>query len=422
LHDDTGVDDESLESETFKEILTTLRALAANDERIVEYFRAISQGRQAQARGGIVEFDIDEKIAKRINLQRFIQEIELKCWDRLAKLSWRPFVEARAFVHTLKLKNTEEWRRFTKGQIHEKGVLPADIPANPNQTYEKEGWKGMGDWLGTDRVANFNIVYRPFEEARAFVHSLEFKSSEEWKKFCKGQMPEKGTLPADISANPNRTYANKGWKGMGDWLGTGRIANFNKIYRQFEKARAFTRLLRLKNRDEWQKYCRGQMPEKGMLPTDIPANPNQTYAKKGWKGMGDWLGTETLATHSRDFLPFHEARAFVHLLKLKSTSEWKRFCAGQYPEKGILPTNIPSNPNRTYAANDWKSMGDWLGTGTIAPNLRVYLPFEEARAFVRSLNLKSSDEWKSFCKGQMPEKGTLPPNIPSAAHRIYATK
>jgi hypothetical protein len=159
-----------------------------------------------------------------------------------------------------------------------------------------------------------------------------------------------------------------------------------------------------------------------MLPADIPANPNQTYATEGWKGMGDWLGTGTISTNSRDFLPFHEARAFVHSLKLKSTSEWKRFCAGQYPEKGILPTNIPSNPNRTYATNGWKGMGDWLGTGIIPTKLRVYLPFEEARAFVHSLNLKSHDEWKNFCKGQLPKKGTLPPNIPSAAHRIYATK
>ena len=31
-------------------------------------------------------------------------------------------------------------------------------------------------------------------------------------------------LPADIPANPNRTYKNNGWNGFGDWFGTGTIA------------------------------------------------------------------------------------------------------------------------------------------------------------------------------------------------------
>ena len=87
------------------------------------------------------------------------------------------------------------------------------------------------------------------------------------------------------------------------------------------------------------------MPEVGTLPADIPANPDNTYATEGWNGIGDWLGTGTIATNSRDFLPFHEARAFVHSLKFKSTREWKRFCAGQDPEKGIPPTNHPSKSN-----------------------------------------------------------------------------
>jgi hypothetical protein len=38
----------------------------------------------------------------------------------------------------------------------------------------------MGDWLGTGRVANQSKVYRPFAEARAFVHSLGLESVEDW--------------------------------------------------------------------------------------------------------------------------------------------------------------------------------------------------------------------------------------------------
>jgi hypothetical protein len=47
---------------------------------------------------------MDERLAKRINLAQFVWEIDLQCWDRLAKLSWRPFEEARAFAHRLELR------------------------------------------------------------------------------------------------------------------------------------------------------------------------------------------------------------------------------------------------------------------------------------------------------------------------------
>ena len=148
----------------------------------------------------------------------------------------------------------------------------------------------MGDWLGTARISPSLREYLPFEEARALVHSLRLKNDSEWRKFCKGQLPQKGTLPSDIPATPDKIYASKGWKGTGDWLGTGAVATRLREYLPFEEARAFVQLLKLKNRSEWQKFCKGHLPEKGELPANIPATPNRTYKTKGWKGMGDWLG------------------------------------------------------------------------------------------------------------------------------------
>ena len=81
LHDADATADDIFKSPAFKEILTTLRALAANDDRIIEYFRGVSQGQQRKG-GGSVQFDIDERLAKRINLADFAREIELKCWDQ----------------------------------------------------------------------------------------------------------------------------------------------------------------------------------------------------------------------------------------------------------------------------------------------------------------------------------------------------
>ena len=57
---------ELVEGEAFAAVLRVLRALAANDERIIEYFRAVANGRRGK--GGIVEIEIDEKLAKQIDL------------------------------------------------------------------------------------------------------------------------------------------------------------------------------------------------------------------------------------------------------------------------------------------------------------------------------------------------------------------
>ena len=163
------------------------------------------------------------------------------------------------------------------------------MPADPERTYAEKGWKSYGDWLGTGTIAPRLRSYRDFNEARSFVWSLKLKSSTEWRDFCKGRMPLKGKLPLDIPVAANVIYAEKGWKSMGDWLGTGRVADQLKQYRPFLEARSFARSLNLKNRDEWRVFCNGELPSKGELPPDIPSNPNLTYASQGWQGYADWL-------------------------------------------------------------------------------------------------------------------------------------
>jgi hypothetical protein len=177
----------------------------------------------------------------------------------------------------LGLKTQKEWFEFTKS-----GERPADIPALPWKTYKGKGWVSLGDWLGTGTVAPGLRDYRRFKEAREFARSLGLKNQKEWRKFTKS-----GALPDDIPANPNKTYETKGWVGMGDWLGTGAIATFQREYRSFYEAREFARSLGLKSQKEWFEFTKS-----GELPDDIPARPNKVYKDKGWKGMRDWLGAE----------------------------------------------------------------------------------------------------------------------------------
>ena len=62
-------------------------------------------------------------------------------------------------------------------------------------------------------------------------------------------------------------------------------------------------------------------------------------------------------------------------------------------------------------------MGDFLGTGTIAPQNIEYRPFEEAREFVRTLGLKNRKEWYEYSKS-----GKRPKDIHSSPYQIYKGK
>ncbi|MBI4680138.1 MAG: hypothetical protein HY753_02710, partial [Nitrospirae bacterium] len=418
LLDDDVTDIRSSQSKAFDSILMVLRALAANDERIIEYFRTVSQGRQWTGTTTPVDIDIPEGLV--VDADEFINSIKLQFWSRLAKLSWRPFEEAREFVRGVGLRTHAEWRKYCEGQLSEKGIKPSDIPDDPRYLYQASGWISWGDWLGTDYIAHQFSRYRPFTEARAYVHTLDLKKQKEWSLYSRGKIRGKGTRPDDIPGQPRRVYKDK-WKGWGDWLGTGNIHPRQIKWRPFIKAVAFVNTLGLKNGKEWSQYCKGLLLRKGIKPSDIPANPASAYKNKGWKGMGYWLGTGIVATWKRQYRLYPEARLFVHKLKLNSSKEWREYCRGKLLQKGVKPEDIPSEPSHVYK-DEWKGWGDWLVTGTIAVFLRQYRPFKQARSFTLALGLNNRREWQKFCQGNIPEKVSKPDDIPSDPPRVYKNK
>ena len=90
------------------------------------------------------------------------------------------------------------------------------------------------------------------------------------------------------------------------------------------------------------------------------------------------------------WLPFEEAREFVRALGLVSGSKWREYC-----NSGNKPNNIPSSPRFVYK-DKWISMGDWLGTDTIAPQNMKFLSFKDARKIVRTLGIKTSRDWREY--------------------------
>jgi Phage-integrase repeat unit len=287
-------------------------------------------------------------------------------------LKFLPFDEAKQFVHKLGLRTQLEWGKYCKS-----GKKPIVIPIHPERIYQKE-WKGLGDWLGTGRIANQNRSYKTFDDALQFVHGLNLKSQLEWRQYLKS-----GNKPDDIPTHPDRVYKNH-WEGWGDWLGTGRIANQDLKYRTFDEARTFVHHLKLKSRNECEEFCKS-----GKKPKDITYQVRQTYLEN-WKGWGDWLGTGTISSRNRTYRAFQEARQFVRSLKLNSGGKWEQYC-----KSGKKPDDIPTVPSVIYQ-KEWKGLGDWLGTGRIANQDRQYLTFEDAKKFVQTLGLKTLEEWRQY--------------------------
>jgi Phage-integrase repeat unit len=305
---------------------------------------------------------------------------------RTAQISYRPFDKAREYVRTLGLKGETDWKEFCK-----LGKRPQDVPSNPDIIYREE-WKGWGDWLGTGPVLAYSKTCLPYEESKKYVRSIRFKNRREYWKWCKS-----GKKPGNIPTHPERVYK-KEWKGIADWLGiepwpflqaieyvhslgfkdrkeyqkwskSGKRpknvpSNPNDIYKTewkswgdwlgiepwpFLQAREYVHSLGLRSQREWEKYCKS-----GKKTDYVLTHPDRVY-KKEWKGWGDWLGTDVIAPQNKEFLPFEEAKKFVHSLGLKNAYEWEKWRKSEN-----RPKDIPTSPEVVYK-NEWKGLPDWLG-------------------------------------------------------------
>ncbi len=195
-------------------------------------------------------------------------------------------------------------------------------------------------------MKNHQNKWMPFEEARAFVRTLNLKNDSDWLGYV-----DSGNLPDNIPKTPKLVFRDKGWIGLGDWLGTGVIQSQRREYLSFEDARTYARLLQLNQIQDWEKHCKS-----GLKPANIPASPRSVYGQQGWAGMSDWLGIKPFTKGKIDYLPFEQAREFVHKQRIKKIPAWRDWCKSEKK-----PENIPGFPDTTYKNKGWIGWRDWLG-------------------------------------------------------------
>jgi len=98
------------------------------------------------------------------------------------------------------------------------------------------------------------------------------------------------------------------------------------------------------------------------------------------------------------FKSFKDARSFTISLNLKTQSAWKK-----YWRINKIPKDIPVAPDIFYKKQGtWISWGNWLGTGTIANQDRVYLSVQEAKPVIKKLckqyQIVRGSDWPKFAK------------------------
>lgn len=140
-----------------------------------------------------------------------------------------------------------------------------------------------------------------------------------------------------------------------------------------------------------------ELKEKNLRPDNIPANPDKFYPEyEGWRKFIK-LGIPDNKVVTYEKLKKHNAISGIT----------NKYAYKQAYKNQTLPEHSPANPEH-YFQDVWTSWEDFL-----APKHR-YITFYEARAFSRKLGLKSTYDWRQYCRS-----GSKPPYIPSLPDRDY---
>jgi hypothetical protein len=157
-------------------------------------------------------------------------------------------------------------------------------------------------------------------------------------------------------------------------------------------------------------YCSGKLdrdlPPK---PKDIPTTPRKSYEAE-WVDIYDWLGKSRT-----EYPPFEEVRRFIRALNLSGSIEYKAHVKGQLEDKPKCPYTLTVDPKKVYG-KDWVSWPNFLGTEI------VWRSFHDARSFVRSLNLRTTTNWKAYRQGLLPGYDPKPNDIPANPDQMYRGK
>ena len=335
-------DTHEIDNDNFKEIINIIRGLAANDERIIDHFK--DKNSLEKSGGGQLTEEQFMFLTETLDESEFKEQLGIKLWEGLSRLNWMSFSEARSYIQSFGLQSQKD---FHDGIKSKKFAL--NIPSNPDKNYQNSGWVSWGDWLGTGSVATRSRQYLPYEVAREIVKAKQFKNLKEWQLYAREGRPE------NIPSHPDKSYRNQGWRGYKHWLGTENMSHQDrsKEFLGLVEAKKYLEDIGIKTLQEYRLLLT-QRPE---LKSILSENAHRTYKNRGWKGYGDYFGTNNVKAGSIEYVSFEEAREFAWKFKLKNQNMWFKLS-----KTSAKPINIPAAVSRVYKDKGWKGWKDFLGT------------------------------------------------------------
>lgn len=117
-----------------------------------------------------------------------------------------------------------------------------------------------------------------FYSARKFVRTLGIKNNMAWRIFCK-----KSKL-TNLLYKRFSIFKLKRKKDI--FISSGNLFSGVKKFINFNSARRFCRLNKIKSYRDWRLFCR-----KHLRPADVPSDPRMVYKNRGWISWSDFLGT-----------------------------------------------------------------------------------------------------------------------------------
>ena len=199
-----------------------------------------------------------------------------------------------------------------------------ELPSKPALIYKTSGWVNWASFL-----QKFFLTY---QEASALCIKHNVVSGENYVNRYKDIHPQ-------LPGAPRQKYKTSGWKGMGEFLGNGRIGH-RKAFLSYQEASAICIKHNLLNRTAYDEQYKN-------ISNHLPSNPNKIYKSSGWNGWSEFLGI------TKAFLSYQEASAICIKHNVTGQIDYKK----RYKE---IHFQLPSHPSEAYKDSGWSNLREFL--------------------------------------------------------------
>jgi hypothetical protein len=231
--------------------------------------------------------------------------------DQDPKRAYSSYVDARSAVRMLGIRTSKEYSKYYKRDLH--------LPSAPDQYYSNTGWKSWAHFLGNEEIQLYD-----YTEASAATQRLGIKSKSEYER--------NHYLDPRLPSAPSGVYAGLGWQNWYEYTGRQK----EDYYPTYQEAEDQVRKMGIKS---YMAYYKRHFED-----LRLPKCPFKTYANKGWKGWGFFVGTAD---------PHNVKPAMAYPMIWKEVEAWldnernlarKTSSLRDFIKQYCKPLNLPDDP------------------------------------------------------------------------------